>query len=284
MQSARGFEYGVRHIISPQSGLLSDVLVGILEMSSDEILSLLDLGSIYLNHERLKKNSSVLQGDYLRVHTKPRRFVANDSRWRERLLFINEHFAIVNKISALPVHASVDNLQENLQSYLQQELGGDVFVTHRLDVPTRGLIVYARTIEFQSEFNKLLIQRDLKKIYRARVEGTGLKPGVLQHFMEPSPRAPKKVRKEFQEGWQECVLEILDVQVLGDLGQSDLRIQLHTGRTHQIRAQLGCEGFPILNDHAYGARKLFDRDAIELEACELEFTNPLTGERHQFKI
>lgn len=284
MQSARGFEYGVRHIISPQSGPIIDVLVGILEIPTSEILFLLDLGAIYLNHRRLNKNSSVSVGDYVRVHTKPRRFVMNDGHWRERLLFLNEHFVVVNKLSALPVHASVDNIQENLQNYLQQELGGAVYVTHRLDVPTRGLIVYARTQEFQSEFNKLLIQRELIKIYRARVEGSGIPIGLLKHFMEPSPRAPKKVQRESQAGWQECVLEVLEAKTLADRSQSELRIQLHTGRTHQIRAQLGCEGFPILNDHAYGAKKISDQDAIELEACELEFTNPLTGEKHGFKI
>lgn len=283
MQSARGFEYGVRHIISPRSGPIVDVLVGILEMSASEILFLLDLGSIYLNHNRLSKNTSVSEGDYVRVHTKPRRFVANDGKWHERILFMNEHFVVANKIASLPVHASVDNIQENLQSYLQLELGGDVFVTHRLDVPTRGLIVYARTQEFQSAFNKLLISREMKKIYRAWVEGVGTKPGPLQHYMEPSPRAPKKVQRDFQEGLQECLLEILEVKQLSS-ETSELRIQLMTGRTHQIRAQLSFEGFPIINDHAYGAKKLNDLEAIELEACELEFIDPLSGEKFAFKI
>jgi 23S rRNA pseudouridine1911/1915/1917 synthase len=283
MQSARGFEYGVRHIISPESGLISDVLMGILQMPESDILFLLDLGSVYLNHERVKKNSSLSVGDYVRVHTKPRRFTPNDGHWRDRLLFTNEHFVVVNKISSLPVHASVDNIKENLQSYLQSELGTEVYVTHRLDVPTRGLMVYARTPEFQSAFNKLLIDRGMTKIYRARVEGQGVKPGILKHFMEPSPRAPKKVQKDFCEGWQECLLEILDVEALPE-NQSELRIRLLTGRTHQIRAQVSYEGFPIVNDHAYKAKKLNDLDAIELEACELEFINPLTGEKHSFKI
>jgi 23S rRNA pseudouridine1911/1915/1917 synthase len=252
-------------------------------MSAHDIQQLLDLGSIYLNHERLKKNSSVSEGDYVRVHTKPRRFPVNDGQWRKRVLFINEHFLVVNKISELPVHASVDNIKENLQSYLQEEFKRPVYVTHRLDVPTRGLIVYALSPEFQTEFNKLLIQREMTKIYRARVEGEGIKRGILKHFMEPSPRAPKKVQREFQEGWQECLLEILDVQTVSE-GVSELRIKLLTGRTHQIRAQLGCEGYPILNDHAYGAKKLNDREAIELEACELDFINPLTQEVHSFKI
>lgn len=283
MQSARGFEYGVRHIISPQSGAVCDVLLGILDLDRDYIQFLLDLGSIYLNHNRLKENSSVSVGDYLRVHTKPRRFLADDGRWSERILFHNEHFVVARKISGLPVHASVDNQKEHLQRYLENTLGCSLFGTHRLDVPTKGLIVYAKTTEFQTAFNKMLIAREITKIYRALVQGQGLTKGLLTHYMESSPRAPKKVSRESQDGWQDCVLEILDIDLKED-NRSEVRIHLHTGRTHQIRAQLGCEGHPIIGDHAYGAIKLWEEERIELEACELHFTNPLTGEPHNFKI
>jgi 23S rRNA pseudouridine1911/1915/1917 synthase len=101
--------------------------------------------------------------------------------------------------------------------------------------------------------------------------------------MEPSPRAPKTVSNQVQDGWQECVLEVLNVKELPE-GKSELRIQLMTGRTHQIRAQMGFEKHPIVGDHAYGAQKIWDEDRIELEACELRFSNPLTGELHHFKI
>ncbi|MEK2645872.1 RluA family pseudouridine synthase [Bdellovibrio sp. BCCA] len=282
MQSARGFEYGVRHIISPQSGAVCDVLLGILDLDRDYIHFLLDLGSIYLNHNRLKENSSVSVGDYIRVHTKPRRFLANDGKWSERLVFQNEHFVVAKKISGLPVHASVDNQKEHLQSYLENTVGCTLYGTHRLDVPTRGLIVYAKTQEFQTAFNKLLIAREIKKIYRALVEGQNLSKGMLIHYMEPSPRAPKKVAREKQDGWQDCVLEILDIE-LKEENRSEVRIHLHTGRTHQIRAQLGCENHPIVGDHAYGAKRLWEEERVELEACELSFINPLTGESHSFK-
>nr|BFD59963.1 RluA family pseudouridine synthase [Bdellovibrio sp. CKG001] len=283
MQSARGFEYGVRHILSPQSGGLCDVLLSNLELDREQIQFLLQLGAIYHNHQRVTENSSVSSGDYIRVHTKPRRFPANDGQWLSRLVFQNEHFLVVNKTSGLPVHASVDNLHENLQSYLQQTLQQNIYVTHRLDVPTRGLIVYAKTAEFQTEFNKLLIQRELRKVYRARVQGQDLSTGLLRHFMEPSPRAPKVVSKEAQPKWQECLLEILEFSKLEN-NQGLAKIKLHTGRTHQIRAQLGAEGHPIVGDFAYGAEKLWEEERIELEACELAFTNPLTGESHEFKI
>lgn len=281
MQSARGFEYGVRHIISPQSGRLSDVLLGILELDLAQVEFLMDLGSIYLNHKRVKEDSSVSEGDYLRVHTKPRRFLPDDGQWSSRILFMNDHFIVANKISGLPVHASVDNRKEHLQAYLEKTLNCELFVTHRLDVPTRGLIVYAKTREFQTAFNQLLTQREMTKIYRALVEGDGLTPGILTHYMEPSPRAPKKVSAVPHEGWQDCVLEILNIKTL-PAQQSELRLHLHTGRTHQIRAQLAHEQHPIVGDHAYGAHKLGEEDKIELEACELLFTNPLTGENHHF--
>lgn len=283
MQSARGFEYGVRHILSPQSGELCDVLLSNLELDRDQILFLLHLGAIYLNHKRVQENASVSSGDYIRVHTKPRRFVPNDGQWLSRIVFQNEHFIVANKISGLPVHASVDNLRENLQSYLEETLGHQIYVTHRLDVPTRGLIVYAKSAQFQTEFNKLLIQREMTKIYRATVEGQNLQPGLLKHYMEPSPRAPKTVGKEPLDKWQECLLEILEFSKR-EANQGEVKIKLHTGRTHQIRAQLGAEGHPIVGDVAYGAKKIWDEDRIELEACELAFINPLTGALHEFKI
>ncbi|HEX7675694.1 MAG TPA: RluA family pseudouridine synthase [Bdellovibrio sp.] len=286
MQSARGFEYGVKHIISPQSGLISDVLLSNCELDKAQIAELFDLGAIYLNGERLREDFSVSEGAYLRVHSKPRRFPKNDGLWAKRIIFENEHFLIVNKISGLPVHASVDNIRENVQSYLEETLSKQVYVTHRLDVPTKGLMVYGKTAEFQTAFNKMLIARELKKIYRATVKlalDQKLPTGILTHYMEPSPRAPKTVDSVAHPGWQNCILEIIEAKEIAPQTH-ELKIHLHTGRTHQIRAQLSFEKCPIIGDHAYGAEKIWDEERIELEACELEFTNPLTGELHHFKI
>ena len=105
----------------------------------------------------------------------------------------------------------------------------------------------------------------------------------MHGWLEPSPRAPKVVSKEQQPKWQECLLEILEFSKLEN-GLGEARIKLHTGRTHQIRAQLSVEGHPIVGDVAYGALKVWEEERIELEACELAFTNPLTGENHEFKI
>jgi 23S rRNA pseudouridine1911/1915/1917 synthase len=286
MQSARGFEYGVRHIISPQSGLLCDVLLSNLDVDLPQLEFLLQMGSIYHNGVRVSKNIFIESGDYLRVHTRPRRFLPDDGKWRSRIAFENEYFLVIKKIAGLPVHASVDNIRENVQAYVEAAVGYPVFLTSRLDVPTRGLLVYAKTEAFQSAFNKILIERGIEKIYRAQVHGKNIPKGMMTHYMEPSPRAPKKVSTEPHEGWQECQLEILGSRYWeeGEGGITEARIRLITGRTHQIRAQLSAAGFPIVGDVAYGAPREWVEDRIELEAVELSFTNPLTGEHHQIVI
>jgi Pseudouridylate synthases, 23S RNA-specific len=283
MQSERGFEYGVKHIISPQSGRLSDVLLCTLDLTPEQTSFLLDLGCVYYLGKRIREDISVNEGDYVRVHTKPRRFLPDDGQWRDRIIVENKNFVIVDKVAALPVHASVDNLKENVQSYLATAVGCELYVTHRLDVPTQGLILYAKTKEFQSAFNALLASGGMDKIYRAKVVGHYGAPGILKHFMEPSPRAPKSVSREAQDGWQECLLEVLEV-VHCDDGTSDLKIKLLTGRTHQIRAQLSNIGFPIVGDHTYGAPKFFEEEKICLKACELSFVDPMSQEKVEARI
>ena len=281
MQSARGFEYGVVHLISPRSGLIVDIVSSELSLETSAVKTLLDLGSIYHQHQRVKEDISVLFGDYVRVHTRPRRFPDNSFNWTERLLFQNDDFVIVNKPAGLPVHASVDNTLENLLSYLSIFLQIPLYITHRLDVPTKGLIVFAKTLSFQREFNKALIAREVRKLYRAVIKGEGPPLGIMTHYMEPSPRAPKKVSSHFTEGWQDCVLEILTKKKLSE-SETEIFIELHTGRTHQIRAQMAAAGFPLLGDISYGAEKYYVQEEIGLTAYSLSFA--YKGEALNFKI
>ncbi len=266
-----GFEYGVKHILSPKSGLLNDILISSLEISFSEIEELLKLGSIYLEGRRTRENQEILEGAYVRVHTKPRRFPANDYHWEERIVYRDENFVVVNKPAALPVHPSVDNCLENLQAYLSTHLQQEVLVTHRLDLPTSGLLVLARNREFLALFNRLLATRGVKKFYRARVQGRKLQPGLLTHYMEPSPRAPKNVSLQAQPAWQECQLRILTATDFAEENEQEVTIELLTGRTHQIRAQLSALGAPICGDIMYGAAKKYGLEQIDLEAETLEF-------------
>jgi len=270
-QYNNGFEYGVKHILSPRSGLLNDILISSLELSASDVADLLQLGSIYLEGQRLRENCEISEGTYVRVHTKPRRFPKNNFSWEERIVFSDENFLVVNKPAGLPVHPSVDNCLENLQMYLSSHLQSELFVTHRLDVPTSGLLVLAKNRDFLPLFNHLLATRGVKKFYRARVHGLKLQEGLVTHYMEPSPRAPKNVSSEPQPKWQECQLRILRVENFKEVQEQEVRVELLTGRTHQIRAQLAALGASICGDVMYGAPKKYDLEKIDLEAEVLEF-------------
>lgn len=270
-QYHNGFEYGVKHLLSPRSGLLSEILTTSLEVGDDRVLELLNLGGIYLEGSRQKIDCEIAEGAYIRVHTKPRRFPANDYNWKERILFSDENFLVVDKPPGLPVHPSVDNCLENLQTYVGAYLESEVYITHRLDVPTSGLLVLAKNKNFLPLFNHLLAQREVKKIYRARVQGLTLKEGLYTHYMEPSPRAPKVVRDEAAPQWLECQLRLFNLQSFSEINEQEVRVELLTGRTHQIRAQLSALGSPICGDVMYGATKKYDLEKIDLEAESLEF-------------
>lgn len=284
MQISRGFEYGVRHILSQIDGKISTAVCLELNMAEDDFYSLLHLGAIYADGKRIHADTLVKTNDYLRVHTKPRRFNTAPIDWRKTILFENEHYLVINKPAAIPVHPTVDNIRENILACLETEINQQLYITHRLDVPTQGLIVYAKSKEFQSLFNKILIEQKVTKKYLARCEGQLALTGLIEHYMEPSPRGPKKVSRLPQEGWIDCRLRIEQCRYHAADGNTLVDIELLTGRTHQIRAQLSELGHPIVGDSTYGARERYPEDRIDLMARYLEFIDPLSQELRKFEI
>lgn len=300
MISERGHEYGVKHLLSSEEAPLSQVLSSQLCLNAEQIQELLRLGSIYRGKERLTTEIQVLPQDHLRVHTKPRRFPRNHFNWMLRKVFENQNYLIINKPSGLPCHSSVDNTQENLLIYTQSFFGKSLFITHRLDVPTSGLLVLAKSTTAQSAFNKILEQDLVTKKYEALVTGAvpDLEAPYLIHHMEKSPKAPKKLSSfEIPGVTQLCKSEILDKSVLNPESLTPrtlLRLQLHTGRTHQLRSQLAFMGHPIIGDKLYGSENsclLASSDqpvepfeSIALTAIEIEFTDPLNQETIHLKI
>ncbi len=275
LDSLRGKKYGVEHLLAEQSGSLHSILHEQLSLTPERIAFLQHLGAVYCKNQRCLENVQVEAGTYLRVHQEPRRFPIEQLKWPEALVFENPSLLVVHKPCGLPVHSTVDNIQENLCALLKSKTAGEVHVTHRLDVATEGLLVLAKTKKAQSEFNILLMKNQVRKIYRAKVHGVDVPLGKMTHWMEPSPRAPKKVSSENQASWIRCELNVLSHKKLSENNSeiySEIQIELLTGRTHQIRSQLSASGFPIVGDISYGSSiQLAKFEKICLQACELSF-------------
>ena len=160
------------------------------------------------------------------------------------------------------------------------DAGACVRTVHRLDRVVSGLMVLARTPEAASALSAQIREQSFGKEYLAVVHGTPPESrGSFSDLLLRS-RAERKtyVVHHREKGVQEA---LLDYEALSAAqGLSLVRIRLHTGRTHQIRAQFSSRGLPLVGDRKYST--LPDGCDIALWSCALEFCHPRTGRLMRF--
>tara|TARA_B110001454_G_C12723220_1_gene435937 strand:- start:20320 stop:21174 length:855 start_codon:yes stop_codon:yes gene_type:complete len=265
-----GSSDGVEHFNNTDPVLLSEAVHDVLGINYEEFKALIKIGAIYVNNHRQSKDKWILEtNSVFRVHTKPRRFSC-DYDWKSRVVFQNESFLVLNKPSGLPSHPAVDNALENALTQTSLVLQVPLYVTHRLDTLTSGLIVYGKKKQFVKDFNIQMLERKVQKKYVAIIEGSQNFPKHLTHYMDTSPGTPKRLSAEPREDWEICKLEILDQNEVSP-GKRWVKINLLTGRTHQIRSQMSFLGAPILGDKLYGAKTEYQKNAIALRSYQIEF-------------
>ncbi len=155
---------------------------------------------------------------------------------------------------------------------------GKVFLglLHRLDRDVAGVVLFAKTSKGAGRLSEQFRTREVRKIYRAWVEGTTPPATKLKHFLSPEAIPRVEVREAAKEGFKAASLMLRRLDQKD--GQSLLEIELETGRKHQIRAQLSAIGNPILGDKRYGAKASWKGKGIALVAFRLEFRQPVSGE------
>jgi len=165
---------------------------------------------------------------------------------------------------------------------VRQMLGNkkaSVRTVHRLDQVVSGLMVLARTEAAASELSRQIREDMFSKEYLAVVHGCPDQAGTFRDLLyRDKARRMTLVASEMAKGVQEAVL---DYQVCGTTGDmSRVVIQLHTGRTHQIRVQFSSRGYPLVGERKYSL--LDDGCSIALWSHKLGFFHPVTGERIEF--
>ncbi len=278
----------VRHHITNQNTTVTEVLSQHFGLTPAQIAMVFHFGAIYQNKKRILEDRPLETGEYLRVHLKPKRFAVDEINWKECVVHEHEEFILVDKPPGIPTIASVDNRIENVLHQMREATHLNLLVTQRIDVPVGGLVVFAKTGRFQEWFNKALSEHKVDKFYKALVQKP-ISSGRKTHFMEPSDRAPKTLGAEEKTGWLKCELTTHTCDKFAYLSPTmeaeamapaeklyELTLQLHTGRTHQIRAQLSYLGSPILGDKAYGSDYAFPyatltREHIGLACVKIRF-------------
>jgi 23S rRNA pseudouridine1911/1915/1917 synthase len=202
-----------------------------------------------------------------------------------RIVFEDNHLIAVNKLPGELVQGDITGdqpLLEKVREYIRvkYEKPGNVFtgLIHRLDRPTSGLVVFARTSKSLARMNKLFEKRAVEKKYWAVVGGMPDKQEErLVHFLKKDQKRNKAMF--FDSDKTGAKKAVLSYKVLKKIEHYTLlEVSLETGRHHQIRAQLSAIGHPIKGDLKYGFPRS-NRDAsICLHAKFLKFDHPVSGE------
>lgn len=260
----------IEHVFSPRAGTIEEIVTELSGYEIKQILSLIELGAIYVDKKRAEAGDPIAAGAYLRLHLEPRRFPEAEIDWNSRIVARSANYVVIDKPSGVPIHSTVDNRIDHALHRMSEAVGIPLFITHRLDRPTSGLCVFATSKKAQTQFNRNLLKRRIHKTYLALTQHT-VPIGELVHYMEPNPRSPKKLSKEVREGWKRCELNVVKCEAFGRVFCSE--IQLVTGRTHQIRCQLAAEGCAILGDVLYGGAETegFGSEHIALHSHRLSF-------------
>ncbi len=207
-------------------------------------------------------------------------------KFSDNVIYLDNHILVVKKQAGLLTQSdgTAPSLEEETKQFIKDKFDkkGNVFLVpiHRLDKPVSGIVIFARTSKALSRLNEQMRAKSIKKTYFALVEGyLQKKEGVLEHDLihgnyrahvksSPDSKRAKLLYKVLEEK-ENCTL---------------LKIELFTGRYHQIRIQLSTIGHPILGDQKYGSHVKYRNREIALHHGETTFQHPIAKESLTFAV
>lgn len=196
-----------------------------------------------------------------------------------RILHEDEFILVVLKPAGLMVEPD-RNQNPSLLDYVKRYLKSnapdqEIYAQHihRIDRPVSGIVLFAKKREVLKNLSEQFAERKVKKFYRALTERA---PGNLRGRLEHWHRKEKKKAALYDHEIENSEKAVLEYSIKPFSENKFLwEIELHTGKYHQIRAQLASLNCPILGDEKYGSLLPYKPNAIALEAYRLVFNHPV---------
>ena len=195
-----------------------------------------------------------------------------------KIIYADNYIVVCSKPFGVLSTDEPGGVPDMLRAELSTE---NIRTVHRLDRVVGGLMLLARTRHAASDLGKQIMERGIAKEYMAIIEGC---PAESRGVMFDYLRRDKRERKTYTaaEKAEDTQDARLDYEIMeSKKGLSAVHIRLHTGRTHQIRAQFSSRGLPLLGDKKYGGP---ESENIALWSCRLSFRHPKTGEEMDFRL
>ena len=231
--------------INKPEKLIKALIHNVQGMSFGSAQKMIRLGKVKVNDKRTKDNINLNIGDVVDVYE------FNKSKPNIPILYEDNNIIIVNKPHGVEC-ATRDKSSSNTYSLEELLEEHSAIVVHRLDRLTEGIVILAKSKEIAIKFEKIFKNREINKFYQATVYGTPAKTGLQKAFLKKnSSSALVEISSTEKPDFKEIITEI---EILNSFDEySILDINLHTGRTHQIRAHLAYLGNAIIGDSKYGS-------------------------------
>lgn len=202
-----------------------------------------------------------------------------------QIVYEDNHIIIINKLPGQIIQGDKTGdkpLSDLIKEFIKvrDNKPGNVFcgVIHRLDRPVSGLVIFAKTSKALSKFNEQIREKKINKSYLAVVKNKPIQPkDILKHWLIKNEK--NNISKAYTKPVPNGLESILEYEYL--LSSSNyhlLKINLITGRHHQIRCQLSQIGCSIKGDLKYGAERSNQNGFIHLHSAELTFEHPIKKE------
>lgn len=234
-------------------------------------------GTLLLNDQITEEGATVRNGDVIVLLTKVVKRPKIDLGIEVPIVFEDDYIIVVNKPAGIAVNGNRNKTVENaVIPIFKQSHQPDALPTpravHRIDVPTKGLVLLAKTKTALIKLSKAFQNNEVKKTYLAIAHGKAEREGQID-----APIQNKKAITNYK------TLKVVSSKIFQYL--SLIELQPVTGRTHQLRIHLNNLGHLIMGDKEYAAHKrTILGKGLFLCACQLEFTHPITQEAMHLKI
>jgi len=256
-------------VAAEEAGLRLDQVVPkhVAGLSRRKARAVIDLGGVFVDRARVKvAGRPVRAGQLIEVNVGGA-IERGEPPPAPEVVFADDHVIVADKPAGLVTAPTPESDRGDLLDQLVRRYG-EVYLVHRLDLPTSGLLVFARTRDANKQLGDAFVRHDVDREYRAVAIGSV---------------TPQTVDRPIQG--KRAVTHIGVLEPLA--GATLVAVRLETGRTHQIRIHLAGLGTPVAGDHQHGgeASRTFTPRAprLALHAAMLGFTHPATGERVRFE-
>lgn len=205
-----------------------------------------------------------------------------------RIVYEDDYLIVVEKKEGLLTVAAHPGSAETtafsiLKDYVRhQDKRNGIYVVHRLDRETSGLLVFAKTPELQQYMRTYWRQLVTKRTYVAIIEGVMPEPeGTIRSWLSEDQKSTMVYSSPVDDGGKEAVTHYK--QLMENGAYSLIELNLETGRTNQIRVHMASKGHPVVSDRKYGSGKVPPIDRLGLHARILEFIHPATEQTVHFE-